>query len=213
MLLACLQYAATAQEAERPVIPPVGAIAIKHVGPPAVSDDLIAATSGSRWGIRSARSASTTMCGTSTARASSTTSAFGQEPSDKGLGLTYVVQGKPVLTEIRFTGNTKYSVSKLRKKVTSKAGEPLDERKLFNDAQEILKMYQKSGLQKTKVEYKPSINENLGKGTVTFEITEAPKVRITDVVFENATALQAIQAAQDHQDPAPLDVLVAHRQR
>ena len=190
VLLACLQYAAIAQEAERPVVPPVGAITIKHVGPPAVSDDLIRGNIrvkvGDPFSQISIDDDVRNLYGTGffyNVR-------VGQEPSDKGLGLTYVVQGKPVLTEIRFTGNTEYSVSKLRKKVTSKAGEPLDERKLFNDAQEILKMYQKSGLQKTKVEYKPSINENLGKGTVTFEIIEAPKVRITNVVFENATAFK-----------------------
>lgn len=106
----------------------------------------------------------------------------------QGVSLTYAVQGKPVLTEIRFTGNKKYGTGRLRRKLTSKVGEPIDELKLFNDAQEILKMYQKAGLQKTKVDPKPVITEQLGKGIVTFEIVESPKVKIEDVVFENATA-------------------------
>ncbi len=187
VVLACLQYAAVAQQADAPVIPPIEKIIIKHVGPPAVSDELIRANirvkEGDPFSQVSLDDDVRNLIGTGyfyNVR-------VGEERSEKGLTVTYAVQGKPVLTEIRFTGNKKYSYSKLRKKVTSKAGDPLDERKLFNDSQEILKMYQKAGMQKTTVEYKPSINENLGKGTVTFEITEAPKVRIKDVVFEGAT--------------------------
>lgn len=106
----------------------------------------------------------------------------------KAYTLTYVVQGKPLLTEIRFTGNRKYSKNKLLKKVKSKVGEPLDEQKLFTDAQEIQKLYQKAGLQRTTVTNSPVITESLGRGTVTFEIVESPKTRINDVVFENARA-------------------------
>ncbi len=187
VVLACLQFAAVAQQAEAPAAPPIEKIIIKHIGPPAVSDELIRANirvkEGDPFSQVSLDDDVRNLIGTGyfyNVR-------VGEERGEKGLTVTYAVQGKPVLTEIRFTGNKKYSYSKLRKKVTSKAGDPLDERKLFNDAQEILKMYQKAGMQKTTVEYKPSINENLGKGTVTFEITEAPKVRIKDVVFDGAT--------------------------
>jgi len=100
------------------------------------------------------------------------------------------VQGRPLITEIRFSGNKKYSASKLRKKLTSKSGEPMDERKLFNDTQAILKMYQKAGLQRTTVDYKPSITESLGRGIVTFEVQESPKVKIKDVVFEDAPSFK-----------------------
>ena len=187
VVLACLQFAALAQQAEAPAVPSIEKIVIKHIGPPAVSDELIRANirikEGDPFSQISLDDDVRNLIGTGyfyNVR-------VGEERTEKGLTVTYAVQGKPVLTEIRFTGNKKYSYSKLRKKVTSKAGDPLDERKLFNDSQEILKMYQKAGLQKTTVEYKPSINENLGKGTVTFEITEAPKIRIKDVVFDGAT--------------------------
>jgi outer membrane protein insertion porin family len=187
VLLACMQYAAVAQVADRPAAPAIEKIVIKHIGPPAVSDELIRANIR----IKEGDSYSQVSVDDDVRNLYSTGYFYnvrvGQETSAKGLTITYAVQGKPVLTEIRFTGNLKYSVSKLRKKVSSKPGEPLDERKLFNDSQEILKMYQKAGLQKTKVEPRPSINENLGKGTVTFEITEAPKVRIDNVIFDHAT--------------------------
>ena len=111
------------------------------------------------------------------------------EPADKGINLIYVLQGKPVLSDIRFEGNKKFSRKKLLKKVTSKVGEPLDDRKLFLDAQELEKLYQKSGYSKTTVKPEPKIdNEAAGRGSVTFEIQEAPKVKVEDVEFIGAKA-------------------------
>jgi len=90
--------------------------------------------------------------------------------------LTYKVQGKPRLIGITFQGNTKYKDAKLRKKLSSKVGEPLDERKLFTDAQAIEQMYQKSGYPHTLVKYVLNIDENAGSGTALFQISENQKV-------------------------------------
>jgi outer membrane protein insertion porin family len=111
-----------------------------------------------------------------------------EERSADGVTLTYLLQGKPKLGEIRFSGNKKLSTDKLRKKVTSKVGEPLDERKLFNDVQEMKKLYQSKGYQQTQVKYVPVIDDREGRGTVTFEIQEQPKIRVIDVVFDGAGA-------------------------
>ena len=105
-----------------------------------------------------------------------------------GVVLTYAVQGKPRLTDIRFQGNKKYSDSKLRKKLTSKIGEPLDERKLFTDSQEIQKMYQKAGYPRTEVKAFSTVIEESGRASATFEITESPKVKIVEVDFVGAQA-------------------------
>ena len=48
-----------------------------------------------------------------------------QRLSDGKLALVYTVQSKPILTEVRYTGNKRFSVNRFRKKTTSKAGEPL----------------------------------------------------------------------------------------
>ncbi len=119
-----------------------------------------------------------------------------QELADGGVKLIYIVQGKPLLTDIKFTGNTKFTATKLTQKLTSKIGLPLDERKLFADAQEMQKSYQKAGYQRTKVEYKLSINENAGRGTVTFEVTEAPKVKVVDIQFVGATVIPEKELAK-----------------
>src|SRR5437773_1888288 len=163
-------------------------IEIKHVGPPAVSDDLVRANIHVKVGDAYNPNATT-----EDIRTLKTTGFFyniqvAAERTDGGLKLIYVVQGQPVLSDIRFEGNRKYRSGKLLKKVKSKIGEPLDDYKLFSDAQEIKKLYEKAGYQQTRVEAKQSINQQLGRATVTFDIKEAPKVRIMEVQFSGAQA-------------------------
>jgi len=109
---------------------------------------------------------------------------------DGGVVLTYVVQVRPRITEIRFDGNKKLSDSKLKKKVTFKVGDPLDEQKIFMDVQDIKKLYEKNGLADTKVRYILNIEELTGHGTVTFHVEESPKVKIKDVQFYGAPSFK-----------------------
>src|SRR5208282_2239415 len=84
-------------------------------------------------------------------------------------------------------GNKLMKLKKLKKKITSKEGQPLDERKIFDDALAMKEVYEKAGYEKTTVQAQPPvIDEAAGRGSVTFEIHETPKVRIKDVVFVNA---------------------------
>src|SRR5580765_2852377 len=144
-------------------------IEVRHVGPPAASESLIRANIRVKEGDTYTRTSVD-----DDVRSLYSTGFFynirvATEPAEKeGINLIYVLQGKPIISEIRFDGNKEYSRKKLLKKVTSKVGEPLDERKVFLDAQEIQKMYQKSGYQRTEVKGIPRIeNEAAGRGTVT----------------------------------------------
>jgi len=111
------------------------------------------------------------------------------DPADGGgVVLTYLVQARPLLTAIKLEGNDKVSDSKIRKKITAKTGQPLDEQKLFTDTQEIQKLYEKYGYAGTSVKYVLSIDENAGRGTATFVIVEAKKIKIKEVDFIGAAA-------------------------
>lgn len=114
------------------------------------------------------------------------------DPSPQGSDLvdvTFLVQGKPILSEIKIVGNKRMSLRKIRKKITSKVGQPLDLHKIFDDAQAIQEMYEKAGYQKTRVEAQPPvINEAAGRGVVTFEIHETPKIKIKNIIFVDAHA-------------------------
>src|SRR5476651_2538284 len=106
---------------------------------------------------------------------------------DGGVNLTFIVQARPLITDIKLDGNKKLSDSKLKKKITVKVGEPLDEQKLFEDVQEMKKLYEKYGYPDTQVKYVLNIDEASGRGAVTFQIVESTKIKITQIEFIGAT--------------------------
>ena len=166
----------------------VAEVRIEHVGPASVSDELIRAHIRVRPGDPYLPGASSDDIHNLYATGFFFNIRVGANPTPQGIVVTYFVQGKPRLVGITFKGNKKYSVAKLTKKLSSKVGEPLDERKLFTDQQEILKLYQKAGYPRTQVKYVPNLEEALGRATATFEIIESPKVKIADVQFAGAKA-------------------------
>jgi outer membrane protein insertion porin family len=165
-------------------------IEIRHVGPPAVSEQMARANIRVKVGDPFNKANTDQDIRTLRATGYFYNIRVLSEVEGDGVKLIYVLQGKPVLTEIRFEGNKKYKREKLLKKLTSKVGDPLDEYKLFNDAREVRKMYEKAGRQKTTVEYRPVITEATGKASVTFVVQEAPKVRLAHVNFPDAAVFK-----------------------
>lgn len=167
----------------------VSEIAVQHVGPPAVSDSLIRSNIRTKPGDTFSAIAIDNDVRNLYATGYFDVVQVSQQTSVDGVKVIYIVRGKPLLTNIRFEGSTKFKDSKLLKRISSEVGEPLEERQLFEDAQSIKKLYQSKGYPNTEVTYAPpSIDEQAGRATATFEIVEAPKVKIDDVVFEGATA-------------------------
>jgi outer membrane protein insertion porin family len=173
----------------------ISRIDIRHVGPPSVSDELIRANihikPGDVYDPYDARRADPTIDDVTNLYATGlfyNIRVAAERADDGGVALVYIVQGKPRLTDIKFQGNKKFDAAKLKKKVTSKVGQPLDEMKLFTDAQAIQEMYQKAGCPGTKVTYVPNIDESTGRGTATFDIKESPKIKIVRVEFAGASA-------------------------
>ncbi|MGN6553831.1 MAG: outer membrane protein assembly factor BamA [Verrucomicrobiota bacterium] len=182
LLFACLSVAGQSPSLK------VAKIQIKHIGPQEVSVELIRANLRVKVGDPYLRLAADDDVRNLYATGQFYNIRVTEEPSADGIILTYVVQAKPRLTDIKFQGNVKYSDKKLKKKLTSKAGEPLDERKLFTDSQEIQKMYQKAGYPGTEVKYIANIDSDTARATATFEIKESQKVKIVEVDFLGASA-------------------------
>ena len=168
--------------------PKILKVEIKHVGPQAVSDELI------RSNIRVKPGDSyRPLAVDDDVRNLWATGFFydirvSRQETSEGWNLTYLLQGNPKVSDIKIVGNTKYSDSSLRKKLTAKIGEVLDQRKLFNDTQEILKRYQKAGYPRTKVDYTFTIEQDSGRAVVTINVTESPKMKIIAVEFTGAHA-------------------------
>ena len=173
--------------AQAPVL--IHKIYIRHTGPPAVSDAFLLANIRSKEGER--------LLDATIEEDQQSLYATGffhnvqvyQTNTPLGIDLTYQVQGEPIVTAIKITGNKKLSLHKLQKKLTCKTGQPLDPLKLFKNGQDMQELYQKAGYQDTTVEVlPPAIDEPAGRATVTIQIHETEKVRVTDVVFDGAVA-------------------------
>jgi outer membrane protein insertion porin family len=168
----------------------VNKISIRYVGPPPVSDEFIRANIRVKVGEPFTRAAAD-----EDVKNLYLTGYFfkinvtAETVADK-VDVIYIVQGKPILTEpVGIVGNNKMSLKKIRKKITSKQGQPLDQLKLHDDALAIKEMYEKAGYQKTTVEVEPPvIDEAAGRGTASILIHETPKIKIKNVLFVNATA-------------------------
>lgn len=169
--------------------PIIHKISIQNIGPPAVSDAFIMANIRSKAGERLFPATIEEDERNLYATGFFFNVHVNQTNTADGVDLYYLVQGKPIVTDIRIIGNKKLSLSKLKKKLTSKPGQPLDELKLFHDSQAMQALYQKAGYQDATVEVKPpSIDEAMGRATVTIEVHETPKIRLANVIFEGATA-------------------------
>ncbi len=170
--------------------PSVKSIDVRHVGPRSVSDDLVRANIR----IKSGDPYSKVNIDDDVRNLYATGYFFNIQVVESreadGVHLVYRVQSRPTLSDIRFEGNAKFSTKKLSKKISSKVGQPFDEAALFRDTQELKKFYEKSGYLKTEIKYVPNIDDNAGRGTVTFEISEAPKQRIVKVNFPGHTAFK-----------------------
>lgn len=166
----------------------VRSVTISHVGPQSVSDELIRANIRTKVGDDYSPTRINDDVNNLHRTGYFSNIRVLEDRKGDNVNLTYVVVAKQTLTEIRIEGNKRYSDGKLRKKITSKVGQPLDQQKLFADAQAIKKVYETGGYQQTTVDYKTVENENTGRGSVTFEVKESPKVRVKNVLFDNAQA-------------------------
>jgi biopolymer transport protein ExbD len=88
-----------------------------------------------------------------------------------GLTVTYIVQYKPTLTEIKFGGNAKIPQATLLQKLESKMGEPFDERKAFRDGEKIKQLYEAEGYSVERVVPFSEVDEQSGQAKLTFKIT------------------------------------------
>jgi outer membrane protein insertion porin family len=177
--------------------PKISGIEVKYVGPPSVSEQFIRSNIRVKVGDAYLPTLSQDdiklLYGTGQFYNIRVTA----DPTPDGaVLLTYIVQVKPRITEVKIEGNVKLKASKIRKKITIKEGEPLDEQKVFTISQDIEKLYQKYGYPGTKVKGVPAIDELAGRGSVTFQITEGLKVKIAQIEFVGATAFNQKELAK-----------------
>jgi outer membrane protein insertion porin family len=113
------------------------------------------------------------------------------EPVADGVKVIVVVQSKAKITEVRIEGATRIKESRLRKEVTTKAGDNLDESALEQDRQKILKYYTDKGFTEIDVKSNTELNDAAGTAIVTFTVYEGGKLVVHAVKFEGNNSIKS----------------------
>jgi outer membrane protein insertion porin family len=109
------------------------------------------------------------------------------EPQADGVRVVVVIQSKANVAVINIIGATVISEKKLRKDISTKPGQTLNESNLEQDRLKILDEYASHGYSETDVKYHTDVNDQTGAAVVTFTITEGTKTVVKAIYFEGNT--------------------------
>ena len=115
------------------------------------------------------------------------------EETIDGVNVTFVVQEKPILKEIIFEGNKKFSEKKLRKKMEIKLGSVLSESQVKEDIEQIRAFYEEKGFQLADISYDIRVDESIGDALLIIRIIEKEKIKIERCEFIGVTAFKPKQ--------------------
>ena len=99
-----------------------------------------------------------------------------EESVKDGVRVVYQVTGKASLKEITVEGGKLIRNDRLKREITMKVGDVLDERKAHESAAKMVEVYQKAGFPDAKVDPVSSIDKDTGKAILKFKVTEADRV-------------------------------------
>jgi outer membrane protein insertion porin family len=163
--------------------PIVRAIEIQYIGPKTVANSVI--LSNMRTTVGEVYSASSVEEDVRNLYATGffTNLAIKDEPMGDGVKVNVIVQPKPLVKEIVINGNKKIKLTRLKKEIKSKVGEPLSEQQISEDADKLKELYLGKGYNQVQISYKIDTNEEFGRSVVTFNISEGSRAFVTDVSF------------------------------
>ncbi len=103
------------------------------------------------------------------------------EPAEGGVSVAFIVEEKPVIADITFTGNKAFRANKLKNSMKSKPNEMLNLALLTQDMADIREMYVKKGYPLAEVKYEIDTDTAENKATVNVTIDEKTKVKVASV--------------------------------
>lgn len=128
------------------------------------------------------------------------------EPLGEGVKVTVLLQGRPVLEEVLLEGASQIPLNRVRREITVKPGDVVDEEKIEQDRQKILKLYEERNYAQVDVQYR--IEEIPGKNLsrVTFAISEGPRLVVKRITFIGNSSIKA-GVIRKAMKTKPLDIL------
>ena len=108
-----------------------------------------------------------------------------------GVVVVFNVVEKPIITDIKFEGNTKLKKNQLIKKIRTKEGDLLDYNQLSQDVQEIKTYYTDEGYYRIGVEYRIDADpQTPEKATVVFVVDEGLPLKVKTITVEGNTSVK-----------------------
>ncbi len=112
------------------------------------------------------------------------------EPQQNGVKVIVVVAAKAKISEVILNGVERVKAARIRKEISAKPGDQLNEANLEQDRQKILDYYAGKGFGDVDVKFDSAINEKTGSARVTFTVSEGGKTVIRSVKIEGNSAIK-----------------------
>lgn len=168
--------------------PIVRSIEIQYAGPPTVSRERILANMRTAVGKPYSEQAVEEDVRSLYATGNITNVRIFGEPTRDGVKVIVVVQSQATVGDVAIEGATRISPNRLRKQLSLKTGDVLNESALEQDRQKILDEYRNRGFTDTTVQYRTDVNEQTGASRVVYTVSESGKVTIRGIRFEGNQA-------------------------
>ena len=104
------------------------------------------------------------------------------EPAPGGLKVTVLLQGRSTVGEVQIEGAEAVPSRKIRKEISLKPGDPMNDERLNDDRQKIIKLYEDKNYTNVKVEAKSSELPDK-RIRVVYAINEGPKLTVGKITF------------------------------
>jgi len=108
-----------------------------------------------------------------------------------GISVTFIVDEKPVIADITFTGNKVFRAGKLKSSMKSKPNEMLNLALLTQDMSDIREMYVKKGYPLVEAKYDIDVDKAENKATINVTIDEKTRVKVASVTIKGSKAIKA----------------------
>ncbi|MCQ9207280.1 MAG: hypothetical protein NG740_05320, partial [Omnitrophica bacterium] len=116
---------------------------------------------------------------------------FDVEDHKGGAVVTIIVEEKPVIKEIIFEGNKRFSAQRLRKLLKTKKGDMLSFGKLSDDIAEIKTFYERNGFYRAGVKHKLDKERAANEVTVRMIVDEKVRMRVKRVFIKGNKSVKS----------------------
>jgi len=195
-----------AQIPAEPAGPIVRDIVVETVGAPSISKERVLANLATKIGQPySERTAEQDVRALYSTGGISNVRLFA-EPLGDGVRVTVLLQGRPVVEEVLIEGALDIPLNRVRRDLSVKPGDVVNEEKIEQDRQKILTLYEDRNYSDVDVQYRVQEIPGKNRARVIFAISEGPRMVVRKITFVGNDSVLA-KDIRPVMKTKPLDIL------